>query len=115
MAKNLNPQGLLKAAPFLLYYPQNTMQMQQIQLRITGKVQGVFFRASTRKKAQELGITGWVKNEPDGSVTAVGQGEAAALQQWANWCHEGPPQARVDKVKKEVQPLSQFQQFEIIN
>ncbi|MEQ8703387.1 MAG: acylphosphatase [Phaeodactylibacter sp.] len=88
--------------------------MQQVKLRITGKVQGVFFRASTREKAQQLGITGWVKNEPDGSVTAVGQGPEADLQKWINWCHEGPPHARVDAVDTKAQPVSDCQQFEIL-
>lgn len=88
--------------------------MQQVQLRITGKVQGVFFRASTRQKALELGIRGWVKNEPDGSVTAVGQGDPPALQKWIAWCQEGPENANVEEVRKETVPLSDFNQFEII-
>jgi acylphosphatase len=88
--------------------------MRQVKLRITGKVQGVFFRASTREKAQQLGITGWVKNEPDGTVAATGQGPDVQLQQWIDWCHEGPPQARVESVEVEAQPLTSFQEFEII-
>jgi acylphosphatase len=88
--------------------------MRQVKLRITGKVQGVFFRASTREKAQQLGIPGWVKNEPDGTVSAVGQGPDANLQQWIDWCGEGPSEAYVESVEVEEQPITDFQQFEII-
>ena len=107
-------KGAAPRSPFFYYLPfQIFYFMQQVQLRITGKVQGVFFRASTRQKALELGITGWVKNEADGSVLAVGQGEPTALQEWVDWCHRGPAHARVDQVREEVIPLSDFQQFEI--
>ncbi|MCR9099904.1 MAG: acylphosphatase [bacterium] len=88
--------------------------MRQVKLRITGKVQGVFYRASTREKAQQLGIKGWVKNEPDGTVSAVGQGPGASLQQWIDWCREGPSEARVESVEVKDQPIADFQQFEII-
>ncbi len=88
--------------------------MEQVRLRIKGRVQGVFFRASTQQKAQELGLKGWVRNEPDGSVTAVGQGPEAALQRWIDWCHEGPPQARVESVTVEQQPTgAPFPGFDI--
>ncbi|KGE86887.1 MAG: acylphosphatase [Phaeodactylibacter xiamenensis] len=88
--------------------------MRQVKLRITGKVQGVFFRASTLEKAQQLHIKGWVKNEPDGSVSAVGQGPDSSLQNWIDWCREGPSEARVESVEVEEQPISALQQFEII-
>ncbi len=88
--------------------------MRQVKLRITGRVQGVFYRASTREKAQQLGIKGWVKNEPDGTVSAVGQGPDAKLQRWIEWCGEGPSEARVESVEVEEQPIAAFQQFAII-
>lgn len=88
--------------------------MKQVKLRITGRVQGVFYRASTREKAQQLGIKGWVKNESDGTVSAVGQGPDAKLQQWIAWCGEGPSEARVESVEVEEQPITAFQQFAII-
>lgn len=88
--------------------------MEQVKLRIQGKVQGVFFRASAQQKAQELGIKGWVKNEADGSVTAVGEGEATSLRAWVKWCHHGPAQARVETVEVEPQPSAgDFESFEI--
>ncbi len=88
--------------------------MRQVKLRITGKVQGVFYRAFTREKAQQLGIKGWEKNEPDGTVSAMGQGSEASLQQWIDWCREGPSEARVESVEVTGQPIANFQQFEII-
>ena len=88
--------------------------MRQVKLRVSGKVQGVFFRASTRDQAQQLGIKGWVRNEPDGTVSALGQGPDANLQKWIEWCREGPPQAFVEAIEIEEQPITELQQFEII-
>jgi acylphosphatase len=67
----------------------------RVSLRIEGEVQGVFFRESTRREAERLGLVGWVRNEPDGSVTAVAEGAPGPLQEFVAWCHKGPPAARV--------------------
>ena len=72
---------------------------QRVRLEIFGRVQGVFFRASTREKAQELGVTGWVKNRSDGSVEALVEGPAQAVADLVEWAHHGPPKARVDDVE----------------
>lgn len=66
--------------------------------RVVGRVQGVWYRASARDKAVELGLNGWVRNLPDGSVEAVAQGQRAAVEAFEAWLHEGPPVARVDRV-----------------
>ncbi|MFZ5633898.1 MAG: acylphosphatase [Bacillota bacterium] len=66
---------------------------------ISGRVQGVYFRAYTRKKADSLGIRGWVRNLPDGRVEAVIQGSAPAVEKMLEWCRTGEPPARVDKVE----------------
>jgi acylphosphatase len=66
-------------------------------IRVSGKVQGVFFRASTKEKANELEIKGFVRNEPDDSVYIEAEGEAENLKQFINWCHKGPEFARVDR------------------
>ena len=66
---------------------------------MTGHVQGVFYRASMREQAERLGVTGWVSNEPDGSVHAHLEGSAEAVQRLVAWCAEGPPRARVDDVR----------------
>ncbi|WP_163865252.1 acylphosphatase [Myxococcus eversor] len=67
-------------------------------LRIQGKVQGVFFRESARVEATRLGLVGWVRNRPDGSVEAVVEGEPGMMEEFIRWCHRGPSQARVDSV-----------------
>jgi acylphosphatase len=65
---------------------------------ISGLVQGVFFRASTREQAQRIGVSGWVRNLPDDRVEAVFEGTRTTVQQMVDWCHQGPPSAQVDHV-----------------
>ncbi|MDX1535872.1 MAG: acylphosphatase [Candidatus Spechtbacterales bacterium] len=72
-----------------------------INIKVTGRVQGVFFRHSTRKKAESLDIKGFVKNEPDGSVYIEAEGEPSALEDFISWVKEGPRAARVDNVQIE--------------
>lgn len=89
--------------------------MKQIHLVITGSVHGVFFRAFVKDTAESLNITGWVKNNSDGSVEAVAQGDDAALKKLAAACHKGPEAANVDSVKTEEQEAKEkFDGFEII-
>jgi acylphosphatase len=73
------------------------MSEQRI-IRIAGRVQGVMFRASAQRVARQLCISGFAKNEDDGSVLIVAEGRAAALDQLVAWCRKGPPRARVDRV-----------------
>ena len=81
---------------------------------VTGKVQGVFFRASAMAEAQRLGLAGFVKNLPDGAVEAVAQGPESAVEQFIAWCKVGPPSARVDELKvRFVQPGDEFRTFVI--
>ncbi|HHH42549.1 MAG TPA: acylphosphatase [Gammaproteobacteria bacterium] len=68
---------------------------------ITGRVQGVFFRASTEREAQRLGVTGYARNLADGSVEVLACGEASALEQLQQWLWKGPPAARVSDVRCE--------------
>ncbi len=72
--------------------------MKCIRCNVSGRVQGVFYRASTRQKALELGICGWALNLPDGSVEVVACGEEASLERLLAWLEVGPPHARVEKV-----------------
>ena len=72
--------------------------MKTLHLQITGRVQGVWYRESMRLEAERLGVTGWVRNRPDGSVEAVAQGAPAAVDALVEWAHVGPPQARVERV-----------------
>ena len=65
---------------------------------ISGRVQGVFFRASTQREARSLGVTGYAKNLPDGSVEVLACGSASAVEQLREWLWVGPPAARVSHV-----------------
>lgn len=69
-----------------------------VDVTVTGRVQGVFFRAETQREADRLSLTGWVRNEPDGSVAAHFEGEPDAVESMVAWCREGPSRARVDEV-----------------
>ena len=73
----------------------------KVRVRVTGKVQGVFYRQSTVDMANALGLTGWVRNLPDGSVEAWFEGPRAIVEQAIAWCRQGPPRARVDAVETE--------------
>ncbi len=72
------------------------------RFRVTGRVQGVFFRDSTRRMAQQLGITGFAKNEADGSVLVLACGTQGALEQLADWLKSGPRLASVERVHAEA-------------
>jgi len=71
----------------------------QVHVIISGRVQGVWYRASTRRKAEELGLTGWVKNTVDGNVEAVFEGDESIVHEMVNWCWVGPPLSQVADVK----------------
>lgn len=75
-----------------------------VKLKIYGRVQGVFYRQSTRAKAQELGLSGWVRNLPDGTVEAQAFGEQEVVNEFVDWCRNGPPHASVERI--EVEELS---------
>jgi acylphosphatase len=86
-----------------------------IRRRVTvrGHVQGVFFRETTRRRAQARGVAGWVANKPDGSVEAVLEGEGDAVEAIVDFIREGPRGARVDWVDVEQQELEGLSGFEI--
>tara|TARA_R110000796_G_scaffold252584_1_gene388189 strand:+ start:75617 stop:75886 length:270 start_codon:yes stop_codon:yes gene_type:complete len=87
--------------------------MQAKRIRVIGKVQGVYFRASSQEHAMRLGIKGWCKNERDGSVLIIAEGFEENLNALVNWCHHGPSNARVEKVLVESIEASGFERFEI--
>jgi len=75
------------------------VDLVRARLRIYGRVQGVFFRSTMREIANELGVSGWVRNMPDGSVEAVVEGERDKVEELIRWAHRGPPLARVERVE----------------
>ncbi|KEF32517.1 Acylphosphate phosphohydrolase, putative [Marinobacter nitratireducens] len=75
------------------------MGIKRWKLRVSGIVQGVYFRASAEKSATEIGVTGYTRNLPDGDVEIVAEGSEGQLQQLKDWCHQGPPASRVDAVE----------------
>lgn len=90
------------------------MGTRRVSLRMRGKVQGVFFRESTRLEATRLGLTGWVRNRDDGSVEAVAEGEQATLEEFIRWCHRGPQTARVTDVERvESEPTGEYRAFTV--
>ncbi|RPF49917.1 acylphosphatase [Thermodesulfitimonas autotrophica] len=75
------------------------MPQARAHVIVRGKVQGVYFRGYTQQEALAAGVTGWVRNLPDGSVEAVFEGEREAVERLVAWCHKGSPAARVMEVK----------------
>lgn len=88
--------------------------LQTITIRVTGKVQGVFYRQSTKEKAETLGITGTVRNLPDQTVEVVATGTPEQLDQLTRWCREGPPRALVTELRIAPAPLQNFRDFNIV-
>lgn len=91
------------------------MGQKCIQLVVRGRVQGVFFRASAQREAKQLGLTGWVKNRPDGSVEILVEGEEEQVKDFLNWSQHGPATARVEKVETRWRSYSgEFPDFRIV-
>ena len=85
---------------------------KHFNIKIFGKVQGVFFRQTTKEKARALGIKGFVRNEPNGSVYIEAEGEEEILNKFIEWCKVGPSQANVDKIEFNESVLKNFPSFE---
>ena len=75
------------------------MALRSVHLRIKGLVQGVSYRASARDEALRSGLTGWVRNLPNGDVEAFAQGQTTAVAAFVEWCRTGPDEARVSEVE----------------
>ncbi len=82
-------------------------------IQVYGKVQGVWYRASTCNKARELGLCGIVRNESDGSVYIEAEGPEAILDQLLDWCRQGPPHARVDRIEVVEMIPKNYTAFEV--
>jgi acylphosphatase len=88
--------------------------MKALHLMIHGRVQGVWFRASTQETARQLKIKGWVRNTPEGNVEAHIQGEESSVGKMLSWCSQGPPGAVVDSIDvSEASPNEEYKAFNI--
>jgi len=87
--------------------------MKSVHVKISGRVQGVWYRASTKQKAESLGINGWVRNTYDGCVEAVFEGEESLVDEMISWCRQGPPMAHVENIDIKIQNVSNIEGFEI--
>lgn len=90
------------------------MTQQCIKVRVTGKVQGVFFRRSTQQQAQQLGLNGYAKNLSDGSVEVLACGEASKLEKLEAFLHQGPPDSEVERVEVEAVANAQTEGFRVL-
>lgn len=87
---------------------------KHLNIIIHGKVQGVFFRAAAKEKADELGVKGYVKNQEDGTVLIEAEADRETLGSFLEWCEDGPDQAQVEEVEKFQKGLQNFGEFEIV-
>ena len=88
--------------------------MATIHLLIKGKVQGVFYRASAKEKAERLNITGWIRNTEEGNVEMVASGTIETLQQFVAWCKQGPRSASVTTIETKELEHKDFVRFTIV-
>jgi acylphosphatase len=91
------------------------MANKRVQVLIRGRVQGVYFRAAAQREARRLGLTGWVRNRPDGSVEFLVEGEEESIREMTGWANHGPSAARVDSVDVRWRGYTgEFPEFSIV-
>jgi len=88
--------------------------MKHLDIIVKGKVQGVFYRASTKAVADQLGVRGTIKNDPNGDVVIEAEGEPAMLDMFLDWCNEGPQDAEVTTVETNEGELKNYRNFEVL-
>jgi len=89
-------------------------KMLRAHVRVTGKVQGVYYRGHARNRANRLAVTGWIRNLPDGSVEAVFEGNEPSVRAMLDWCRSGSPRAVVDRVDLVWEPYTgEFDRFSV--
>ena len=87
---------------------------KHLDITVTGHVQGVFYRASTKAVADQLGVKGVISNEPDGSVLIEAEGDEVSLDMFLDWCKEGPEHANVISVQTHEGELKNYRNFEVV-
>jgi acylphosphatase len=90
------------------------MAIQHLNITVKGKVQGVFYRASTKAVADQLGVRGTVKNADDGSVLIEAEADPFTMDMFLDWCREGPDRARVESVESTGGELKNYRNFEVV-
>ncbi|MDP9047462.1 MAG: acylphosphatase [Bacteroidota bacterium] len=88
--------------------------MKHLDIIIKGKVQGVFFRASTKAVADQLGVKGYVRNDAGGDVAIAAEGDQMTLDLFMEWCHGGPEDAKVTSVESHEGELKNYRNFDIV-
>jgi acylphosphatase len=92
-----------------------TMENIRVRLVIEGRVQGVWFRESTRQEAERLGVRGWVRNRREGTVEVLVEGPEENVRKLVGWCHHGPPSARVGRVYETTEMFQgEFASFDVV-
>ena len=93
----------------------NENERRRVTVIVAGRVQGVFFRASTLEKAQQLSVVGTVRNLADRTVEIVAEGPKTAIEELLRWAHQGPPSAQVASVSiSDEEPTEDFKTFEVL-
>lgn len=90
------------------------MEVKHINIKVSGKVQGVSFRAVTKVVADQMGVRGMIRNEQDGSVYIEAEGDDTLLEVFVDWCNEGTDRAKIENVEVTPGELKNYQNFEII-
>ena len=90
------------------------METKAVKITVHGKVQGVFYRKSAAEKATSLGLVGWVKNNPDGTVQMLVQGPENRIVKMVEWCWEGPKNAVVTTVEQQEVSLGNDSEFKVV-
>lgn len=85
--------------------------IKHLNIKIFGRVQGIFYRVTAKEEAEKLGINGFARNESDGSVYIEAEGEKENLDKFISWCHKGPALAKIEKVTTEEGSLKNFPSF----
>lgn len=86
---------------------------KHLSIKVFGRVQGIFFRATTKEQADKFNLAGFARNEPNGSVYIEAEGEEEKLDKFVKWCYKGPSMAEVEKVEITEDKLKNFLQFEV--
>lgn len=92
---------------------RDARERRAVDVTVTGRVQGVSFRMYAEREARRLGVAGWVRNEPDGTVAGHLEGEAEQVDALIAWCRQGPPAAGVDQVSVQDAADEQLTSFEV--